>query len=77
MKKFTMSLLSTVLGLFMMTGISVAEEVSADKQDIIAICTEESKGAIDVQEYIDQCVKDKEEELKEIAKEAAQAKEKG
>lgn len=76
MKIFKKYLLTIVLGLFTFTGISVAEEASADKQDIIAACTAESKGAIDVQEYIDECVKEKEEELNELAKEAAGSKEK-
>lgn len=76
MNKLKKYFLTTVLGLFTFTGIAVAEEASADKQDIIAACTEESKGAIDVQEYIDTCVNEKEEELKEMTKEAAGSKEK-
>ena len=74
MKKSTTYLLATVLGLFTFTGITVAEEASADKQDIIAACTAESKGAIDVQDYISDCVKEKEEEIKEMTKEASESK---
>lgn len=77
MKNNTKYMLTTVLGLFALTGISVAEEDSTDRQDIIAACTAESKGAIDVQEYIDECVKEKEAELNELAKEAEKNKEKG
>ena len=74
MKKSTTYLLATVLGLFTFTGITVAEEASADKQEIIAACTAESKGAIDVQDYISDCVKEKEEEIKEKAKQSSQSK---
>lgn len=76
MKKLSKSLFAVVLGLFTFSGFSVAEEAGADKQEIVAACTAEAQGAIDVKEYIESCVKDKEEELKEMAKEAEAAKEK-
>lgn len=75
MKNLFKSLFVVLLGLVAFTGISVAEEANADKQAIIDACTAESKGAIDVQEYIDECVKDKLEELKAEAQQ--QDKEQG
>ena len=76
MNKLKKYFLTTVLGLFAFAGISIAEETSVDKQDILAACTEESRGAIDVQEYIDTCVKEKEEEIKEMTKEESGSKQK-
>lgn len=76
MKKSIISLLAITTGFATSMGISLAEDASIDKQEIVAACTEEAKGAIDVQEYIDECVKEKVEEMKEMAKEAEPAKEK-
>ena len=69
MKKIISNLVVIFLGLTGVTSLSFANEDNVDKKDIIAVCTAESKGAIDVQEYIDQCVKDTEEEVEEMAKE--------
>lgn len=74
MKKTLSSLVVILLGLTGATTLSIAEENNVDKQDILATCTAESKGAIDVQDYIDQCVKDAEDEMKEIAKEVENTK---
>ena len=74
MKNIISSLVVILLGLTGVTSLSFADEDNVDKKDIIAVCTAESKGAIDVQEYIDQCVKDTEEEMKEMAKEAENTK---
>lgn len=75
MKNLYKSLFAVLLGIVTFMSYGVAEEANADKQAIIDACTAESKGAIDVQEYIDMCVKDKLEELKAEAEE--QGKEQG
>lgn len=77
MKNLYKSLFAVLLGLVTFMGYSVAEEANTDKQAVVDACTAESKGAIDVQEYIDECVKDKLEELKAEAEAEAQGKEQG
>lgn len=76
MMKTLQSLFVVLSGLVLLAGNSIANESNEDKQDIVAACTEESKGAIDVQEYISECIKDKEEELKNMAQDAEAVKEK-
>ena len=76
MKKMLSSLVAILLGLTGVTYLSIAEENNASKEDILAACTAESKGAIDAQEYIEECIKEKEEELKALAKDAESSKEK-
>ena len=76
MKKTLSSLVAILFGLSAISAVGIAEEDKSDSQDILALCTAEAKGAIDVQDYIDDCVKEKEEEMKELAKENMSAKEK-
>lgn len=76
MKRISTMLFVVLLGMFSFVSMGSAEESNADMAAIKAACTAEAKGAIDVKEYIEECVKDKEEELKEAAKEAAAGKEK-
>jgi len=77
MKKISTMLFVAFLGMFSLVGISTAEEASIDIKAIKVACATEAKGAIDVDEYIEDCVKNKEEELKEALKENANANEKG
>lgn len=66
MNKISKSLFAVFLGLVATASINAAD-ADADKQAIVAACTDEAKGAIDVNEYIEECVKEKQEEMKEAA----------
>ena len=70
MKNITKYFLMTALALLALSGKSFAEENSAEMQDVRAACAAEAEGADNVQEYIDECIKDKEEELKELAQQS-------
>lgn len=71
MKKVLTAIFSISLGLFALAGSVNAEQARPELAAIKQACTEEAQGAIDVNEYIESCVKEKMEELNEAGKEGA------
>ena len=70
MRNITKYFLMAVLAVLALSGKAFAEENSAEMQELRAACAAEAEGAENVQEYIDECMKDREEELKELAQQS-------
>ena len=69
MRNITKYFLMAALAVLALNGNAFAED-SAEMQELRAACTAEAEGAENAQEYIDECIKDREEELKELAQQS-------
>ena len=70
MINLTKYFLTAALAILALSGNAFAEENSAEIQDIRAACMAEAEGADNVQEYVDECIKDREQELKDLAQQS-------